>query len=72
MNYEELCGMIPESFKYAVRAGQFHKVAAEISGLKTVGLPEILQHIGVKLAERQTKYRVINDGLLALQQLQKD
>jgi hypothetical protein len=71
MTYEELCEIIPESVKVAVQNGQYHKVAAEVLGVKSTDLPELLENIGTKLAQRQTKYRVITDGLSALENLKK-
>ncbi len=71
MTFEELSQMIPESVKLAMRNGQFHKVAAEMNGWKTTELPEILESFGTKVASRQEKYRVITDGLSALENLQK-
>jgi hypothetical protein len=72
MTYDELSQMIPESVKLAMRNGQFHKVAAEMNGWKSTELPEILESFGTKLASRQERYRVITDGLNALETLKKD
>lgn len=72
MTFEELSQMIPESVKLAMRNGQFHKVAAEMNGWKSTELPEILESFGTKLASRQERYRVITDGLTALETLKKE
>jgi hypothetical protein len=61
--------MIPESVKLSMRNGQFHKVAAEMYGWKNTELPEILESFGTKVASRQERYRVITDGLSALENL---
>jgi hypothetical protein len=71
MTFEELSQMIPDSVKLAMRNGQFHKVAAVMNGWKTTELPEILESFGTKVANRQEKYRVITDGLSALENLKK-
>jgi hypothetical protein len=69
MTLEELSQMIPESVKLAMRNGQYHKVTAEMHGWKSTELPEILENFGTKLASRQVRYRVITDGLTALENL---
>ena len=69
MTFEELSMMIPESVKLSMRNGQFHKVAAEMHGWKTTELPDILESFGTKIATRQERYRVITDGLSALENL---
>lgn len=71
MTFEELSQMIPESVKFAMRNGQFHKVAAVMHGWKSTELPEILESFGTKLASRQERYRVITDGLAALENLKE-
>jgi len=71
MTFEELSQMIPDSVKLAMRNGQFHRVAAAMNGWKTTELPEILESFGTKVANRQEKYRVITDGLSALENLKK-
>jgi hypothetical protein len=62
---------VPEAVQTAVRNGQLHKVAAQRIGVQELTLQSVVQHLGVKLAQTQQRWRPVAEGLVALQKLQE-
>jgi hypothetical protein len=69
MDINDVDRIVPESFKEAIRNGQFHKVAMALFGFKNCSLEEVTEHFGTKLASRKYRWQAVNDGLEALKSL---
>ena len=71
MNTEELMQKIPESIRELITTHQTHKIAKERLGLDDVSFEGAVQHLGMKIAERQMRWRPVMEGLKALKALQE-
>jgi hypothetical protein len=60
---------VPPTVKHAVETGQLHKIAEQRLGVPELSLQQVVQYLGVKLAEKRQRWRPVAMGLAALKQL---
>ena len=62
---------LPDSVKLAVTNYSTHKIASEATGVDEFTFDKIAMSVGVKIAERRSRWRHVADGFIALAELGK-
>ena len=66
---EMLQAHVPQSIQDLIAAGRMDKVASIMTGLDEFSIEKIAAYIGTHMAQRRQRWRAVNDGLSAMQDL---